>query len=208
MVRCPKKLNVKIQYPSILDHSQLSSQDVIELIHRAKAHDQNAYNLLFDGYWNSLYSFLYKRTSNPNLAEELAIESFAKAFDQLERFDEKLSFNSWLITIAKNHHTDSYRKSKKYKENSQDVEEDKTIEFSRTAPSPEELMIANQNLEKILDHIKLMKKEYRNLLRMRYFEDLSLKEIEEKLDEPPTTIRVKLFRAKKMLANMLESEKN
>jgi RNA polymerase sigma-70 factor (ECF subfamily) len=97
---------------------------------------------------------------------------------------------------------------KKYKENSQDVEEDKTIEFSRTAPSPEELMIANQNLEKILDHIKLMKKEYRNLLRMRYFEDLSLKEIEEKLDEPPTTIRVKLFRAKKMLANMLESEKN
>ena len=69
-------------------------------------------------------------------------------------------------------------------------------------------MIANQNLEKILGHIKLMKKEYRNLLRMRYFEDLSLKEIEEKLDEPPTTIRVKLFRAKKMLANMLESEKN
>ena len=109
----------------------MSSQDVIELIHRAKAQDQNAYNLLFDGYWNSLYSFLYKRTSNPNLAEELAIESFAKAFDQLERFDEKLSFNSWLITIAKNHHTDSYRKSKKYKENSQDVEEDKTIEFSR-----------------------------------------------------------------------------
>ena len=116
MVRCPKKLNVKIQYPSIIDHSQMSSQDVIELIHRAKAQDQNAYNLLFDGYWNSLYSFLYKRTSNPNLAEELAIESFAKAFDQLERFDEKLSFNSWLITIAKNHHTDSYRKSKKYKE--------------------------------------------------------------------------------------------
>ena len=72
----------------------MSSQDVIELIHRAKAQDQNAYNLLFDGYWNSLYSFLYKRTSNPNLAEELAIESFAKAFDQLERFDKKLSFNS------------------------------------------------------------------------------------------------------------------
>ena len=78
----------------------MSSQDVIELIHRAKAQDQNAYNLLFGGYWNSLYSFLYKRTSNPNLAEELAIESFAKAFDQLERFDEKLSFNSWLITIG------------------------------------------------------------------------------------------------------------
>ena len=53
-----------------------------------------------------------------------------------------------------------------------------------------------------------MKKEFRNLLRMRYFEDLTLKEIETILNEPPTTIRVKLFRAKKMLANLLESEKN
>ena len=186
----------------------MSSQDVIELIHRAKAQDQNAYNLLFDGYWNSLYSFLYKRTSNPNLAEEIAIESFAKAFDQLDRFDEKLSFNSWLITIAKNHHTDRYRKSKHQMQSSKEVEEDKTIEFSRTAPSPEELMIANQNLDRVLGHIKSMKKEFRNLLKMRYFDDLSLKEIEDKLDEPATTIRVKLFRAKKMLANLLESEKN
>tara|TARA_B100000965_G_C19546894_1_gene738263 strand:+ start:603 stop:1163 length:561 start_codon:yes stop_codon:yes gene_type:complete len=186
----------------------MSSQDVIELIHRAKAQDQNAYNLLFDGYWNSLYSFLHKRTSNPNLAEEIAIESFAKAFDQLDRFDEKLSFNSWLITIAKNHHTDRYRKSKHQMRSSQEVEEDKTIEFSRTAPSPEELMIASQNLDRVLGHIKSMKKEFRNLLKMRYFDDLSLKEIEDKLDEPATTIRVKLFRAKKMLANLLESEKN
>ena len=186
----------------------MSSQDVIELIQRAKAQDQNAYNLLFDGYWNSLYSFLYKRTSNPNLAEEIAIESFAKAFDQLDRFDEKLSFNSWLITIAKNHHTDRYRKSKHQMQSSKEVEEDKTIEFSRTAPSPEELMIASQNLDRVLGHIKSMKKEFRNLLKMRYFDDLSLKEIEDKLDEPATTIRVKLFRAKKMLANLLESEKN
>ena len=143
-----------------------------------------------------------------NEAEEIAIESFAKAFDQLDRFDEKLSFNSWLITIAKNHHTDLYRKSKHQMQSSKEVEEDKTIEFSRTAPSPEELMIANQNLDRVLGHIKSMKKEFRNLLKMRYFDDLSLKEIEDKLDEPATTIRVKLFRAKKMLANLLESEKN
>ena len=69
----------------------MSSQDVIELIQRAKAQDQNAYNLLFDGYWNSLYSFLYKRTSNPNLAEEHAIETFEKEIKQLKRFEEKLS---------------------------------------------------------------------------------------------------------------------
>jgi len=53
-----------------------------------------------------------------------------------------------------------------------------------------------------------MKKEFRTLLRMRYFEDLSLKEIEALLEEPQTTIRVKLFRAKKVLANLLNRDAN
>ena len=82
------------------------------------------------------------------------------------------------------------------------------MELSSKAPSPEELMIANQNLDNILFHIKSMKKEFRTLLRMRYFEDLTLKEIETLLDEPQTTIRVKLFRAKKMLANLLDRDAN
>ena len=87
----------------------MDSQEELELILRAKTQDQNAYNLLFDRYWNSIYSFLYQRTSNPNVAEELAIESFAKAFDRLEHFDERLPFVSWLIAIARNHHIDRYR---------------------------------------------------------------------------------------------------
>ena len=49
-------------------------------------------------------------------------------------------------------------------QSSKEVEEDKTIEFSRTAPSPEELMIASQNLDRVLGHIKSMKKEFIELL--------------------------------------------
>lgn len=91
----------------------MSSLEDIELIIKAKAQDQTAYNLLFNKYWNAVFSFLNQRTSNPNLAEELAIETFAKAFDQLDRYDETLSFATWLFTIAKNHQIDRYRKSKK-----------------------------------------------------------------------------------------------
>ena len=178
----------------------------IELIKRAKAQDQNAYNLLFDTYWNSVYSFLYIRTSNGNTAEELAIESFAKAFDHLKSFDEKQSFGSWLITIAKNHHIDRYRKTKQYVEKHHEINEISNSDFFRSNQSPEELMIANQNLETILKHIGSLKKEFRNLIQLRYFDDLSLKEIEKILKEPPNTIRVKLFRAKKMLANLLKGE--
>jgi RNA polymerase sigma factor (sigma-70 family) len=186
----------------------MESQEELKLIIRAKAQDQNAYNLLFDHYWNSVYSFLYQRTSNPNIAEELAIESFAKAFDHLDSFDVELSFGSWLMTIARNHHIDRYRKSKKQLEKHKDLDAATHLEVSSIVPSPEELMIANQNLDTLLEHIKSMKEEFRTLLRMRYFEDLTLKEIETILEEPQTTIRVKLFRAKKVLANLLNRDAN
>ena len=186
----------------------MESPDEKDLIRRARAQDQNAYNLLFDAYWNQIYAFLFQRTHNSNIAEELALESFTKAFDRLDSFDEKRSFKVWLFTIAKNHHIDSYRKTKQHNETHKDLTERDQLEFSSTDPSPEDLMIANQNLDRVLEHIKSMKKEFRNLLRMRYFEDLSLKEIEEVLKEPPTTIRVKLFRAKKVLANLLGHEAN
>ena len=78
--------------------------------------------------------------------------------------------------------------------------------FLNEIQNPEELMIANQNLDQILEHIKSMKKEFRNLIKMRYFEDMSFKEMETILNQSQNTIRVKLFRAKKMLANLLKGE--
>ena len=183
-------------------------QDEKNIIYRAKANDQSAYNILFNLHWDKVYSVLCLRTSNPKVAEELAIESFSKAFDRLESFNEKLPFVSWILTIAKNHHIDSYRKSKQKFENLKEIDQDDYFEPHSCDPSPEDLMIANQNLDHILANIKTLKKEYRNIIKLRYFENLSYKEIENILKEPAITIRVKLFRAKKMLANLLDRETN
>ena len=187
----------------------MESSHEVALIKKAINHDQNAYNVLFDKYWNNIFSFLFQRTNNKNLAEELAIESFSKAFDQLDKFDEKYSFKSWLITIAKNHHIDSYRKFKNLNENFQDPSLSSSNEFFlNEIQNPEELMIANQNLDQVLEHIKSMKKEFRSLIKMRYFEDMSFKEMETILNQSQNTIRVKLFRAKKVLANLLKEDEN
>ena len=63
-----------------------------EVIERAKANDQIAFNTLFNKYWDPIYAFLISRTSDANKAEELAIETFSKAFDRIESFDNKLAF--------------------------------------------------------------------------------------------------------------------
>ena len=94
-------------------------------------------------------------------------------------------------------------------ENFQDINEGTTRDIiSNEIQNPEELMIADQNLDKVLEHIKSMKKEFRNLIKMRYFEDMSFKEMENILNQSQNTIRVKLFRAKKMLANLLKDDEN
>ena len=87
-----------------------------------------------------------------------------------------------------------------------EIDENDTYEPQDLEPSPEDLMISNQDLDLILSHIKSLKKEYRTILKMRYFEDLSYKEIEKKLGESASTVRVKLFRAKKMLATLLKKD--
>ena len=187
----------------------MESSHEMELIKKAINHDQNAYNILFDKYWNNIFSFLYQRTNNKNLAEELSIESFSKAFDQLDKFDEKYSFRSWLFTIAKNHHIDRHRKFKNLTEKFDDLSVGSSNHFiSNEIQNPEELMIATQNLDQVLRHIKSMKKEFRSLIKMRYFDDMSFQEMETVLNQSQNTIRVKLFRAKKMLANLLKENEN
>lgn len=177
-----------------------------EVIEKAKANDQIAFNTLFNKYWDPVYAFLISRTSDPNKAEELAVETFSKAFDRIESFDNKLAFASWIMTIAKNHHIDKFRSSKKQSENTDQVSDFNSREIYSFEPSPEELLISSQNLDHVLIQIKSLKKEYRTILKLRYFDDLSLKQIEKTLDEPSSTVRVKLFRAKKMLANKLDRE--
>ncbi|MDA8947929.1 sigma-70 family RNA polymerase sigma factor [Flavobacteriaceae bacterium] len=177
-----------------------------EIIEKAKANDQLAFNILFNKYWDPIYAFLVSRTSDPNKAEELTIETFSKAFDRIGSFDNKLAFVSWIMTIAKNHHIDKFRSSRKQSENTDQFADFNSHDISSRDPSPEELLISNQNLDHVLFQIKSLKKDYRTILKLRYFDDLSLKEIEEALNESASTVRVKLFRAKKMLANKLDRE--
>ena len=177
-----------------------------EVIDKAKANDQLAFNTLFNKYWDPVYSFLVSRTADPTKAEELAIETFSKAFDRIESFDNKLAFVSWIMTIAKNHHIDKFRSSKKQSEKTNQVSDFNSHEITSLEPSPEELLISNQDLDHVLIQIKSLKKDYRTILKLRYFDDLTLKQIEQVLDESASTVRVKLFRAKKMLANKLNRE--
>ena len=87
--------------------------EIKEAIKRAKENDQKAFNFLLDTFWDDVYGFQLKRIQNENDAEDITIQTFSKAFDRIETFDDSFKFKTWLITISKNIHMDLLRKEKK-----------------------------------------------------------------------------------------------
>ena len=166
-----------------------------------------AFNILLDAYWNNVYLFLLKRTGNENDAEDITIQSFSKAFDKINVFDEKYTFNTWLITIAKNLHVDFLRKKKNSISTNLDKRYEKHVNnIIDESPSPEDKIITKQNLAQLLRDIKKLKPHYQEVINLRYFRELSYNEISKELDEPMNNIKVKLLRAKKLLAEIIQDK--
>jgi RNA polymerase sigma-70 factor (ECF subfamily) len=182
-------------------------KDLKFAIKRAKNQEQKAFNEIFNSYWEYLYSFQLKRTTNKELAEEISIMAFARAFDRIETFDSSYDFKTWLSTISKNIQIDLIRKkNKKSAIKTISMDDDYEASNTNTHPSPEEILITNQSIETLLSNIKTLKQDYRKILKLRFFEDLSYKEISKKLDQPINTIKVKLLRAKNLLTEKTQKD--
>tara|TARA_B100000767_G_C19749635_1_gene530140 strand:+ start:1140 stop:1703 length:564 start_codon:yes stop_codon:yes gene_type:complete len=174
-------------------------------ISKAKNGSQSAYSFLLDSFWLEVYNYQLKRTKNENDAEDITIQTFSKAFDKLNTFDEKYVFKTWLITISKNIHIDLLRKKNTLVliQNSKD-QEDKIHLVVDDNPTPEDKIIRDQNLAKLLRDVKKLKPKYQEVIQLRYFQELSYKEISIEINEPMNNVKVKLLRAKKLLAEIIK----
>ena len=175
-------------------------------IEKAQEQDQKAFNELFDYHWGYLYNFQLKKTGNKDLAEEISIITFARAFDRISTFNDQFEFKTWLLTISKNIYNDLLRKENNKKSYNIILSYRFARVYNRESPSPEDVLITNQNLESLLNKIKSLKNDYRKILQLRFFDGLSYKEISKKMDQPINTIKVKLLRAKNLLNQKIEED--
>ncbi len=181
------------------------TDDTQTIIQKALEGNQIAFSTLLDTFWNSVYGFQLKRTENENDAEDITIQTFSKAFGKLHTYDSSYEFRTWLIAISKNIHVDLIRKRKRNLETGGNQEAVKKV--LDDAPSAEDQLINEQNLAKLLQHIKKLKPHYQEIINLRYFKELSYAEIASELNEPVNNVKVKLLRAKKLLAEVIKSER-
>ncbi|MEB8330604.1 sigma-70 family RNA polymerase sigma factor [Flavobacteriaceae bacterium KMM 6897] len=185
------------------------TKDTLKLtIEKAKLGNQRAFSTLLDTFWNDVFGFQLIRTRNENDAEDITIQTFSKAFDKIDTYDDNFEFKTWLFTISKNLHVDLIRKRKRtIFENSGDSTNDAIKRVLDDAPSAEDQLIREQDLATLLHYIKKLKPHYQQVINLRYFNEMSYTDIAVELKEPLNNIKVKLLRAKKLLAEVIQNKK-
>nr|WP_314559717.1 sigma-70 family RNA polymerase sigma factor [uncultured Capnocytophaga sp.] len=169
-----------------------------EKIAEAKKGNQRAFSWLLDEFWAEVYAFQLKRVNDEAEAEDITVQTFARAFDKIGSFDEQYSFRTWLFTISKNIHIDSLRRQAEPILHL-DSEEKESKRIADDTPTIEDSLIMEQQFDYLLKSIKQLKEPYRTAIQLRYLQEKSYKEIADEMKSTMNNVKITLLRAKKML---------
>ncbi len=166
-----------------------------------------AYSQLMDEYFEKVYARMLKMTNQPGDAEDLTMEAFNKAFSKLEQYTPDFAFSTWLYRIAKNNCIDYLRRNKKDNDTMVNQQEAgvgiAAHELANQLPSPEQLMITRQETRLLREIVDTLHPKYKDIIKLHYFNELSCEEIAHQLELPEGTVKVRLFRGRELLYNIM-----
>ena len=188
------------------------AQRDLALIQAALNGRGKAYETLLRGHRQSVYHIALRMVRDPDDADDLTMEAFAKAFGHLSRYRPQFAFSTWLFRIATNCCIDFVRRKKL---NIQSLNtavklgngESILLDVCDHAPNPQEAIIRQQRIEAVQRVVTQLPAKYARLVRLRYFEELSYAEMATKLQTPLGTVKAQLFRARELLLQLLRENK-
>jgi RNA polymerase sigma-70 factor (ECF subfamily) len=178
------------------------------LVARILKGDRDRFTELVKRYEKRVINYVYRITHRYEEAHDLAQEIFVKVFLALDRYDPKYQFSTWLFRIAQNSAIDVLRKksiSEVPLTRPGDEEAPKEREFADSGVSPYRAMSNKQLGAAIERAVKDLPADYRELIQLRHYAELSYEEIATMKKLPLGTVKNKLFRARNLLKNVLES---
>lgn len=183
--------------------SLMNQTELLSLISLAKSKNQKSQTKLINLFWVDVFSFVMKKVQDENVADEITVSVFSKVLAKLDLYDPNFQFKTWMLTIAQNSVIDYWRKKNRENEDSTDNFEGFKNQFAR---SPEELLISEEEQKQILSIIESLDSNYQDIIRLRFFEEKSIKEIAEELSLTVANTKVRIMRAKKVLSELLKNK--
>lgn len=179
-----------------------------ELVAATLDGDQNAFTLLVQRYERRIVNYVRRIIRRHEDAPDLAQDVFIKVYMALDRYDPKYEFSTWLFRIAQNAAIDVVRKKGIIEESlvrpGRDGEGEQEMDVEGEAVSPYR-SLSNKQMARAMElAIERLPDDYRDLIDLRHFGELSYEEIAEVKGMPLGTVKNKLFRARNVLKGELE----
>lgn len=172
-----------------------------DIIEKLKNGDISAFKIIYELYSKKIFSVAVLVTRDERLAEDVVQEVFIKINEKITRLDDVSRIEAWLCRIAYNKAIDVMRNRSKSVLCS-DVREILPVNSSVT---PENIAMENEDKEELIRLINSLQIEYKQVLYLKYFLDLSVIKISYVLGIPEGTVRSRLTRARTVLKKMLLS---
>jgi RNA polymerase sigma-70 factor, ECF subfamily len=171
--------------------------------------DQSAFAELVELYKDKVFQICFRMLGNRHEAEDIAQEAFIRAYVNIETFNQKRKFSTWLFRIATNLCIDRIRKKKPdYYLDAEVAGTDGLTMYSQVAADvqmPEDEVENMELQETIQKEISKLPEKYRSVIVLKYIEELPLQEISEILDMPLGTVKTRVHRGREALRKQLKS---
>ncbi|HEV8601610.1 MAG TPA: RNA polymerase sigma factor [Patescibacteria group bacterium] len=168
----------------------MTDEELNNLLLKAQSGDRESFGLIYGLYSQKIYKFIYFRIGHhKEMAEDLLSDTFVKAWLKIEQINSPKALSSWLYQVAKNNIIDYYR-LKKTTVNLEEVED--TLE---DAVNPVDEANLGVEQKKILELIEQLSSEQAQVIRYKFFEDLTNPEIAHIMNKNEGAVRVIQHRA-------------
>jgi RNA polymerase sigma-70 factor (ECF subfamily) len=171
--------------------------------------DLDALSTLVTRYQNRLYRYLLRMVRQPAEAEDLFQAVWIRVAEKIQQYDPHRNFEAWLFTLARNLAIDHLRRIRP--ESLDEPIGDETSGETGTSrlqshdPAPIERIVARERTSRIGESMETLSVVHREVLTLRFEEEMKLEEIAEVLNVPLSTVKTRLRRALDRLRGTMET---
>ena len=173
------------------------------LVVRAKTGDREAFSLLITYNIQRVYRAAFAIMKNRDDAEDIAQETFVRAYQSISRFDEARPLFPWLYRIARILSLNRIQRVGKRETAIPDFDY-----LSDSSAGPEDSVIATEERDRVRDAVRRLPEQHRRIIELSHFQECSYREIADILDVPMGTVMSRLYNARRKLRELLETEEN
>jgi RNA polymerase sigma-70 factor (ECF subfamily) len=173
----------------------MKEQDDKELVRRCLRGEKKAFEIILDRYEKPIYNLVVRMVNDREDASDLTQSVFVKAYEKLNTYNTRFKFFSWLYKIAVNTALNFIG----HRKNQERLSDDLVSEDTGLEKEFEE----SERCQKLEDAILALRPDYRIVIVLRHFQDLSYDEMSKILEIPTKTVKSRLFTARQMLKVIL-----